>query len=58
MPNYKIEKLRDWEKNPKLTSSDFLLSQAVKCFESDPKEQTNSECDNEVSVAWRSWQDG
>lgn len=43
MPNYKIEKLRDWEKNPRLISSDFLLSQAVKCFESDPKEQTNSE---------------
>ena len=58
MPNYKIEKLRDWKKNSKLISSDSLLSQAEKCFESDLKEKTNSECNNEISVAQRSWQDG
>ena len=58
MRNYKIEKLRDWKKNSKLISSDSLLSQVVKCFESDLKEKTNSECNNEISVARRSWQDG
>lgn len=38
MPNCETEKQRDWEANPNSSTLRFVLSEAMRCFESDPSE--------------------